>query len=139
MQNELVEWQRRQQKACIGAPDDVCLDQLENWYVPLCMLHFALIDFNNHFSLITCVNVVSCLYVSIPFCRFTCVAVCLFQVREFLSKLEELVGKVSYDNDPVKAQRPALQKRADTLLKDLLKKSVCKKQTLLKFLCKIFL
>lgn len=49
-------------------------------------------------------------------------AVCLFQVREFLSKLEELVGKVSYDNDPVKTQRPALQKRTDTLLKDLIKR-----------------
>lgn len=82
---ELVEWQRRQQKACIGAPDNVCLDQLEKW--------------------------------------FTCVAVSLFQVREFLSKLEELVGKVSYDNDPIKAQRPALQRRAETLLNHLLKSS----------------
>lgn len=82
---ELVEWQRRQQKSCIGAPDNVCLDQLEKW--------------------------------------FTCVAECLFQVREFLGKLDELVGKVSYDNDPVKAQKPVLQKRADTLLKDLLKSS----------------
>ncbi|KAG7493726.1 signal transducer and activator of transcription 1-alpha/beta-like isoform X1 [Solea senegalensis] len=85
VKKELVEWQRRLQKACIGAPDDVCLDQLEKW--------------------------------------FTCVAVCLFQVREFLSKLEELVGKVSYEDDPVKAKRPALQKRADTLLRDLLKSS----------------
>lgn len=32
---ELVDWQRRQQKACIGAPDDVCLDELEKWYVHL--------------------------------------------------------------------------------------------------------
>ncbi|XP_053285821.1 signal transducer and activator of transcription 2 isoform X2 [Pleuronectes platessa] len=85
VKKELVEWQRRQQKSCIGAPDDVCLDQLEKW--------------------------------------FTCVAVCLFQVREFLSKLEELVGKVSYENDPVKAQKPALQLRADTLLNNLLKSS----------------
>ncbi|XP_054473695.1 signal transducer and activator of transcription 2 [Anoplopoma fimbria] len=85
VKNELVEWQRRQQKASIGAPDNVCLDQLEKW--------------------------------------FTCVAVCLFQVREFLGKLDELVGKVSYDNDPVKAQKPTMQKRADTLLKDLLKSS----------------
>ncbi|XP_069395458.1 signal transducer and activator of transcription 2 isoform X2 [Paralichthys olivaceus] len=85
VKKELVEWQRRQQKSCIGAPDDVCLDQLEKW--------------------------------------FTCVAVCLFQVREFLSKLEELVGKVSYENDPVKAQKPALQMRADTLLNNLLKSS----------------
>lgn len=57
-------------------------------------------------------------------CRFTCVAVCLFQVREFLGKLQELMEKLSYGNDPVKAQRPAMQKRADTLLKDLLKRSV---------------
>ncbi|KAM7422446.1 hypothetical protein PAMA_010478 [Pampus argenteus] len=83
VKKELEEWQRRQQKACIGAPDNVCLDQLEKW--------------------------------------FTCVATCLFQVREFLGKLEELVGKVSYDNDPVKTQRPALQKRADALLKHLIK------------------
>lgn len=50
-------------------------------------------------------------------------AVCLFQVREFLSKLEELVGKVSYENDPIKAEKPALQRRADTLLQNLLKRS----------------
>ncbi|XP_034387690.1 signal transducer and activator of transcription 2 isoform X1 [Cyclopterus lumpus] len=85
VKKELVEWQRRQQKACIGAPDNVLLDQLEKW--------------------------------------FTCVAVCLFQVREFLGKLEELVEKVTYDNDPVKDQKPTMQKRADTLLKDLLKSS----------------
>lgn len=51
-------------------------------------------------------------------------AVCLFQVREFLSKLDELVGKVSYEHDPVKAKKPALQKRTDNLLKELLKRSV---------------
>uniref|UniRef100_A0A8C4DPN5 Signal transducer and activator of transcription n=1 Tax=Dicentrarchus labrax TaxID=13489 RepID=A0A8C4DPN5_DICLA len=85
VKKELVDWQRRQQKSYIGAPDNVCLDQLENW--------------------------------------FTCVAVSVFQVREFLGKLDELVGKVSYANDPVKTQKPALQKRADTLLKDLLKSS----------------
>uniref|UniRef100_A0A672JK58 Signal transducer and activator of transcription n=1 Tax=Salarias fasciatus TaxID=181472 RepID=A0A672JK58_SALFA len=82
---ELTDWQRRQQKSCIGAPDSICLDQLEKW--------------------------------------FTCVAVCLFQVREFFSKLEELVEKVSYDNEPVKVQKPALERRADQLLKDLLQSS----------------
>ena len=50
-------------------------------------------------------------------------AVCLFQVWEFLNKLEELVGKVSYDSDPIKAMKPKLQLRADNLLKDLLKRS----------------
>ncbi|XP_071772642.1 signal transducer and activator of transcription 2 isoform X2 [Centroberyx gerrardi] len=83
VRKELVEWQRRQQKACIGAPDSICLDQLEKW--------------------------------------FTCVAVCLFQVREFLSKLEELMGKMTYQQDPVRAQKPALQNRVDGLLTDLLK------------------
>ncbi|KAM7007041.1 signal transducer and activator of transcription 2 isoform 2-T2 [Tautogolabrus adspersus] len=82
---ELTEWQRRQQKVCIGAPDSVCLNQLETW--------------------------------------FTCVAGCLFQVREFLNKLDELEGKLSYDGDPVKAQKPALRRRSDKLLKDLLKSS----------------
>ncbi|XP_051933000.1 signal transducer and activator of transcription 2 isoform X2 [Hippocampus zosterae] len=82
---EMLQWQRRQQKSCIGAPDRVCLDQLEKW--------------------------------------FTCVAECLFQVREFLSKLEELVGKISYDDDPVKAQKPFLQRRTGKLLTDLLKSS----------------
>nr|WFS86393.1 STAT2 [Lateolabrax japonicus] len=85
VRKELVDWQRRQQKACIGAPDNVCLDQLEKW--------------------------------------FTCVAVCLFQVREFIGKLDELIGKVTYANDPVKAQKPVLERRADTLLNDLLKSS----------------
>lgn len=55
-------------------------------------------------------------------CRFTCVALCLFQVREFLSKLDELVEKVSYENDPIRAQKPVLQKRTDSLLEELLKR-----------------
>nr|XP_014340161.1 PREDICTED: signal transducer and activator of transcription 2 [Latimeria chalumnae] len=29
---ELVEWKRRQQTACIGAPEDTSLDNLENWF-----------------------------------------------------------------------------------------------------------
>ncbi|XP_041836216.1 signal transducer and activator of transcription 2 isoform X2 [Melanotaenia boesemani] len=85
VKKELVEWQRRQQKSCIGAPDNVCLDQLEKW--------------------------------------FTCMAVCLFQVREFLNKMEELVEKVSYGNDPIKAQKPGLHRKTDSLLKALLKSS----------------
>lgn len=85
VRKELVEWQRRQQKACIGAPVSVSLDQMEKW--------------------------------------FTSVAACLFQVREFLGKLDELVGKVSYDNDPIKLKKPALQQRTDKLLQDLIKSS----------------
>uniref|UniRef100_A0A674MBB3 Signal transducer and activator of transcription n=1 Tax=Takifugu rubripes TaxID=31033 RepID=A0A674MBB3_TAKRU len=85
VKKELVEWQRRQQRACIGAPVSVCLEQLEKW--------------------------------------FTRVAVCLFQVRDFLDKLDELVGKVSYANDPIKIKKPALQQKTDKLLHDLLKSS----------------
>ena len=32
VQGELADWQRRQQRACIGAPGDVSLDQLDKWY-----------------------------------------------------------------------------------------------------------
>ncbi|XP_054639628.1 signal transducer and activator of transcription 2 isoform X2 [Dunckerocampus dactyliophorus] len=86
VKKELAQWQRRQQKACLGAPDSVCLDQLEKW--------------------------------------FTCVAECLFQVRGFLCKLEELVGKVTYENDPVKAQKPLLQGKTEEILTDLLMSSL---------------
>lgn len=58
-------------------------------------------------------------------------AVCLFQVREFLNKLDELVGKMSYENDPIKAQKPALNKRVDALLKDLLKRYAITRQFVL--------
>lgn len=57
------------------------------------------------------------------FFRFTGVAVCLFQMLEFLKKLDELVGKMTYENDPVKAQKPALQTRTNSLLQTLLKRS----------------
>lgn len=50
-------------------------------------------------------------------------AACLFQVRDFLDKLEELVGKVSYAKDPIKIKKPALQQKTDKLLHDLLKRS----------------
>ncbi|XP_014022633.1 signal transducer and activator of transcription 1-alpha/beta isoform X3 [Salmo salar] len=84
VREELVQWQRRHQKACIGAPDSTCLDQLEKW--------------------------------------FTTEAESLFQVCKFL-KLEELMGKVTYEHDPLKTQKPALQKRVDSLLNCLLKRS----------------
>lgn len=29
--DELVEWKRRQQSACIGGPPNACLDQLQSW------------------------------------------------------------------------------------------------------------
>ena len=28
---ELADWTRRQQIACIGGPPNICLDRLENW------------------------------------------------------------------------------------------------------------
>nr|ASM47191.1 signal transducer and activator of transcription 1 [Peromyscus leucopus] len=30
--DELVEWKRRQQSACIGGPPNACLDQLQSWF-----------------------------------------------------------------------------------------------------------
>lgn len=32
---ELVEWKRRQQIACIGGPPNACLDQLQNWFTTI--------------------------------------------------------------------------------------------------------
>lgn len=136
VRKELVEWQRRQQKSCIGAPDNVCLDQLENWYVHL---HLPSTSFYHWYTVSSFIFITRlshhyyhnhhCLQVlvfkkTVFFSRFTCVATCLFQVREFLGKLEELVGKLSYEKDPVKARKPGLQKRADALLKDLLQRSL---------------
>ncbi|XP_078287613.1 signal transducer and activator of transcription 1-like isoform X2 [Rhinoraja longicauda] len=83
VKEELADWKRRQQKACIGAPVNVCLDQLENW--------------------------------------FTDCAVCLFQVKRLLKKLEELGEKVTYDKDPFKIQRPNLEKHVKILLTNLIK------------------
>ncbi|XP_047669508.1 signal transducer and activator of transcription 2 isoform X2 [Tachysurus fulvidraco] len=51
---------------------------------------------------------------------FTAVGDGMFQLRKFLQKLEELQGKLSYDQDPIKTQKPGLQEQVDTLLTDLL-------------------
>uniref|UniRef100_A0A8C4SHN9 Signal transducer and activator of transcription n=1 Tax=Erpetoichthys calabaricus TaxID=27687 RepID=A0A8C4SHN9_ERPCA len=91
---ELRDWTRRQQKACIGAPEDVSLDVLENW--------------------------------------FTVEAECLFHLRRFLKKLEELCGKVTYERDPFKVEQPDLQKQVDHLLTTLLKSAfVVEKQPIM--------
>ncbi|XP_072540509.1 signal transducer and activator of transcription 2 [Salminus brasiliensis] len=52
---------------------------------------------------------------------FTQVGDAMFQLRKFLQKLEELQGKMSYDKDPIKTQKPLLQERVDTLLTTLIK------------------
>ncbi|XP_053492351.1 signal transducer and activator of transcription 2 isoform X2 [Ictalurus furcatus] len=80
---ELVEWKRRQEVSCIGAPEDTNLEPLEKW--------------------------------------FTAVGDRMFQLRKFLQKLEELKDKLSYDEDPIKTQKPELQDQVDALLTTLLK------------------
>ncbi|XP_058258150.1 signal transducer and activator of transcription 2 isoform X1 [Hemibagrus wyckioides] len=52
---------------------------------------------------------------------FTAMGDGMIQLRKFLQKLEELQGKLSYDEDPIKTQRPVLQEQVDTLLTALLK------------------
>ncbi|MGH0177887.1 UNVERIFIED_CONTAM: hypothetical protein FKN15_076016 [Acipenser sinensis] len=41
VREELVDWRRLQQKACIGAPENVCLNQLEQWFTvnAECLFH----------------------------------------------------------------------------------------------------
>lgn len=82
---ELVDWKQRQQKSCIGAPDDTSLEQLEKW--------------------------------------FTQIVECMFQLQKFLQKLDELLGKMSYANDPIPVLKPPLKSRVDTLLTNLIKSS----------------
>ncbi|XP_067316095.1 signal transducer and activator of transcription 2 isoform X1 [Pseudorasbora parva] len=83
--DELVDWKRRQQKSCIGAPDDTSLEQLEKW--------------------------------------FTQIIDSMFQLQKFLQKLDELVGKMTYANDPIPVKKPELKSRVDTLLTRLIKSS----------------
>lgn len=97
---------------------------MELTYSPVHSVNFySLLKFSE-----TCLNPILSFFFPTP--RFTCVAVCLFQVREFLNKLDELVGKVSYNNDPVKAKKPALQTRTDALLNELLKRFIPLKHSL---------
>lgn len=56
------------------------------------------------------------------FGRFTQIIECMFQLQMFLQKLDELVGKMTYENDPIPVQKPPLQSRVDTLLTHLIKR-----------------
>ncbi|XP_032879641.1 signal transducer and activator of transcription 4 [Amblyraja radiata] len=82
---ELTDWKRRQQIACIGGPHNTCLDQLQNW--------------------------------------FTLFAESLFQVRQQLKKLEELLQKVTYEGDPMPLQRPHLEESVNILIYGFIKSS----------------
>ncbi|XP_059426817.1 signal transducer and activator of transcription 2 isoform X2 [Carassius carassius] len=82
---ELVDWKWRQQKSCIGAPDDTSLEHLEKW--------------------------------------FTQIIESMFQLQKFLQKLDELVGKMTYEKDPIPIQKPRLKSRVETLLTNLIKSS----------------
>lgn len=42
---ELVDWKRRQQISCIGAPDDTSLEQLEKWFTQTIECMFQLLKF----------------------------------------------------------------------------------------------
>uniref|UniRef100_A0A8C2EKT7 Signal transducer and activator of transcription n=1 Tax=Cyprinus carpio TaxID=7962 RepID=A0A8C2EKT7_CYPCA len=83
---ELPEWKKRQQMACIGGPPNACLDQLQSW--------------------------------------FTAVAECLQQIRQQLKKIQELVQKFTYNNDPLTLGKSQLDEQALSLFKNLLLNSL---------------
>ncbi|XP_056322050.1 signal transducer and activator of transcription 1-like [Danio aesculapii] len=83
---ELPEWKKRQQMACIGGPHNTCLDQLQNW--------------------------------------FTVVAECLQQIRQQLKKVQELVQKFTYCNDPLNLGWGRLDEQAISLFKNLILNSL---------------
>ncbi|XP_073726429.1 signal transducer and activator of transcription 2 [Misgurnus anguillicaudatus] len=80
---ELVDWKRRQQISCIGAPDNTSLEQLEKW--------------------------------------FTQTIESMFSLLKFLEKLDELQGKLSYENDPILEQKTPLKEQTEAVLTNLLK------------------
>uniref|UniRef100_A0A672RUN1 Signal transducer and activator of transcription n=1 Tax=Sinocyclocheilus grahami TaxID=75366 RepID=A0A672RUN1_SINGR len=85
---ELPEWKKRQQMACIGGPPNACLDQLQSW--------------------------------------FTVVAECFQQIRQQLKKVQELVQKFTYNNDPLTLGKSQLNDQALALFKNLILKSLVK-------------
>ncbi|CAM4601155.1 unnamed protein product [Leuciscus chuanchicus] len=84
--DELPEWKKRQQMACIGGPPNACLDQLQSW--------------------------------------FTAVAECLQQIRQQLKKVQELVQKFTYNNDPLTLGKSQLDEQALSLFKNLISNSL---------------
>ncbi|XP_056093748.1 signal transducer and activator of transcription 1-like, partial [Rhinichthys klamathensis goyatoka] len=81
--DELPEWKKRQQMACMGGPPNPCLDQLQSW--------------------------------------FTVVAECLQQIRQ---KVQELVQKFTYNNDPLTLRKSQLDEQALSLFKNLISNSL---------------
>lgn len=55
-------------------------------------------------------------------CRFTTVAECLQQIRQQLKKIQELVQKFTYDNDPLTLGKSQLDEQALSLFKNLILK-----------------
>ncbi|XP_073701177.1 signal transducer and activator of transcription 1-like [Garra rufa] len=86
LSEELPEWKKRQQMACIGGPHNTCLEQLQNW--------------------------------------FTVVAECLQQIRQQLKKVQELVQKYTYNNDPLTLGKSQLDEQALSLFKNLILNSL---------------
>ncbi|XP_039525192.1 signal transducer and activator of transcription 1-like isoform X2 [Pimephales promelas] len=84
--DELSEWRKRQQMACIGGPPNASLDQLQGW--------------------------------------FTGVAECLQQIRQQLKKVQELVQKFTYNNDPLTLSKSQLDEQALSLFKNLITNSL---------------
>ncbi|XP_073701178.1 signal transducer and activator of transcription 1-like [Garra rufa] len=86
LSEELPEWKKRQQMACIGGPHNTCLEQLQNW--------------------------------------FTVVAECLQQIHQQLKKVQELVQKYTYNNDPLTLGKSQLDEQALSLFKKLISNSL---------------
>ncbi|CAM4601139.1 unnamed protein product [Leuciscus chuanchicus] len=84
--DELPEWKKRQQMACIGGPHNTCLEHLQSW--------------------------------------FTAVAECLQQIRQQLKKVQELVQKFTYNNDPLTLGKSQLDEQALSLFKNLISNSL---------------
>lgn len=123
---ELADWKRRQQIACIGGPPNICLDRLETWWQKF---HFpkwsqVLTDSNSN-------QRVKCFCCDFNHHRFhyfliriTSLAESQLQIRQQIKKLEELQQKVSYKGDPIIQHRPALEEKIVDLFRNLMKRYI---------------
>ncbi len=111
---ELADWKRRQQIACIGGPPNICLDRLETWYTVRSQPNLLWIT-------PFCGLVHLFIFLSLSL-RITSLAESQLQIRQQIKKLEELQQKVSYKGDPIIQHRPALEEKIVDLFRNLMKR-----------------
>ncbi|KPP78955.1 signal transducer and activator of transcription 3-like [Scleropages formosus] len=128
LDEELADWKRRQQIACIGGPPKICLDRLETWYPfrfletePRSVITTRINCINLAIRESFPVNSSNICYASCKLIMITSLAESQLQIRQQIKKLEELQQKVSYKGDPIIQHRPVLEEKIVDIFRNLMK------------------